>query len=73
MTDVADLISRWQLSPHPEGGWYREMHRSSEQVTRADGSKRDGLTSILFLLEAGAVSRMLQDLPQDQWPAALKT
>ena len=57
MTDVADLISRWQLSPHPEGGWYREMHRSSEQVTRADGSKRNGLTSILFLLEAGAISR----------------
>ncbi|QNI44217.1 conserved hypothetical protein DUF985 [Synechococcus sp. WH 8101] len=57
MTDVADLISRWQLSPHPEGGWYREMHRSSNQVTRADGSRRDGLTSILFLLEAGAISR----------------
>lgn len=45
------LIARHQLQPHPEGGWYREMHRSSQIVNRSDGAQRAGLTVILFLLE----------------------
>jgi predicted cupin superfamily sugar epimerase len=54
---VRELIARYQLEPHPEGGWYRELHRSSEPVRRGDGESRDALTLILFLLEAGEVSR----------------
>lgn len=50
------VIERYGLKPHPEGGWYREVHRSSERVSRADGSQRAGLTVILFLLEAGKPS-----------------
>ena len=50
------LIDRYQLQPHPEGGWYRELHRSHTVVTRADGSERSGFTAILFLLEAGNAS-----------------
>ena len=42
--------------PHPEGGWYRELHRSPDQVQRQDGAERSALTAILFLLPAGAVS-----------------
>ena len=51
-----DLIQHYQLQPHPEGGWYREVHRSKLQVSRADGARRAGLTVILFLLEAGRPS-----------------
>jgi predicted cupin superfamily sugar epimerase len=54
---VSDLIDRFGLQPHPEGGWYRELHRSEAQVIRGDGQLRSGLTAILFLLEAGGVSR----------------
>lgn len=50
------LIRRLGLQPHPEGGWYREVHRSKAQVSRADGAQRAGLTVILFLLEAGRSS-----------------
>jgi predicted cupin superfamily sugar epimerase len=50
------LIARHGLKPHPEGGWYREVHRSEQQVSRADGARRSGLTVILFLLEAGRPS-----------------
>lgn len=56
-SEVQALIERYRLEPHPEGGWYRELHRSGEPVRRADGEPRDALTLILFLLEAGAVSR----------------
>ncbi|MFN9693060.1 MAG: cupin domain-containing protein [Synechococcaceae cyanobacterium] len=52
-----ELIARFALQPHPEGGWYREWHRSPLNVTRADGGVRSGLTTILFLLEARQISR----------------
>ena len=26
---IDGLIKEWQMQPHPEGGWYREMHSSS--------------------------------------------
>lgn len=54
---VDALIRHYRLEPHPEGGWYRELHRSAEPVRRADGQSRAGLTAILFLLPAGEISR----------------
>lgn len=57
MPVVEQLIERYQLEPHPEGGWYREVHRSALQIRRDDGQARSALTQILFLLEAPAVSR----------------
>lgn len=51
------LVARWRLQPHPEGGWYREVQRSSIQVTRPDGQQRSAITTVLFLLAADDVSR----------------
>jgi len=56
MRTTQTLIQHLGLMPHPEGGWYRELHRSPEQVQRQDGAERSALTAILFLLPAGAVS-----------------
>jgi len=52
MMDSADeLIEQLQLSPHPEGGWYRETWRGPQgEDGRAVG------TAILFLLKAGEAS-----------------
>ena len=57
MKTPAELIERYRLLPHPEGGWYRELYRSPQGVMRGDGEQRSGITAILFLLEEGAVSR----------------
>lgn len=44
----ADIIALLDLTPHPEGGHYREMFRDPRQVAgRAVG------TAIYFLLQAG--------------------
>ena len=56
MTRVQTLIQQLQLIPHPEGGWYRELHRSQNPVQRQDGVERPALTAILFLLPASAIS-----------------
>ena len=52
MCGSSELISQLGLSPHPEGGHYRETYRASEQVNTARGP-RAASTAILFLLEAG--------------------
>jgi uncharacterized protein len=50
------IISSLNLKPHPEGGWYREVHRSSLRVTISQES-RCALTSIYYLLQRGESSR----------------
>lgn len=51
-------IASLELVRHPEGGWYREVHRSAIPVQRlTDGERRDGLTVILYLLTDADCSR----------------
>jgi len=54
---LAELVQRWQLQPHPEGGYFREIQRSSISVVRPDGQQRSAITTVLFLLGAEDVSR----------------
>jgi len=52
MCGSAELISQLGLSPHPEGGHYRETYRAAQLVPTAQG-QRAASTAILFLLSAG--------------------
>jgi predicted cupin superfamily sugar epimerase len=49
MESKNDWIKQLQLQPHPEGGYYKEIYRSLNQVTTLKG-QRSALTSIYFLL-----------------------
>jgi predicted cupin superfamily sugar epimerase len=51
-----ELIGSLDLSPHPEGGYYKRVYESSKQVL-ANGVLRPAITSIRFLLTAGVCSR----------------
>ena len=65
---AAALISTLGLKPHPEGGFYREIFRSAEQVTPADGrGQRAALTTIYFLLPAGTASRWHRVMSDEVW------
>lgn len=57
LVEAAELVELLQLLPHPEGGWYRELYRSSAEVTRHDGARRSALTQIHYLLAGGGLSR----------------
>jgi predicted cupin superfamily sugar epimerase len=46
MDEARRLITALGLSPHPEGGWYRE-------TLRVAGDGRAVVTAIHFLLDAG--------------------
>ena len=51
-----EIIKHFNLSPHPEGGWFREIIRSNSSLTREDGQRRNFITGIYYLLERNAKS-----------------
>jgi len=64
---AAELIDLLDLRAHPEGGFYREIHRSAENVTRADGAARTALTTIYYLLVAGEASAWHRVAADEIW------
>lgn len=54
--ESSELIRRLALVPHPEGGWYREIHRSDGRVDTYRGT-RSAITVIYYLLEQNQHSR----------------
>jgi uncharacterized protein len=52
---VRDIVDRFELIPHPEGGYFREVYRSGlafnhPAIDPARGARRCGSTLIYFLL-----------------------
>ncbi len=65
---AVELISTLELTPHPEGGFYREIFRSDSTVRPADGRPaRAALTTIYFLLTDEAVSRWHRVRSDEIW------
>ncbi|MDD5036201.1 MAG: cupin domain-containing protein [Methylococcaceae bacterium] len=63
-----ELIRCLELQPHPEGGFYRRIYRSSSPVERReDGAERCALTSIFYLLQEGARSRWHRVVSDEAW------
>jgi predicted cupin superfamily sugar epimerase len=63
---LAELLD---LQPHPEGGWYRQTWKATEQVNTADGRDRATATLILFLLPAGESSAWHRVASEEIWLA----
>lgn len=62
------LASALRLEPHPEGGRYRQLHRSEAAVEDLGrGVRRRAVTAILFLLARGEVSRWHRVLSDEVW------
>ena len=49
--DAEEIITRYGLKPHPEGGHYRETFRAP-----AENGSRGAVTVIYYLLRAGEIS-----------------
>ena len=66
------LIERYNLLPHPEGGWYQETYRSSTRIREAClpaafGGDRVLATNIYFLLEEGNFSAFHRIKSDECW------
>jgi predicted cupin superfamily sugar epimerase len=54
---AAELIESLAMSPHPEGGYFRELFRAERAVDPLDGrERRPALTAIWFLMLSGQKS-----------------
>lgn len=65
----AQLIAAYQLERHPEGGWYREIYRSTHSLGLLHGypGVRVALTAIYFLLERGEFSTFHRVRGEEAW------
>ena len=63
-----DLIRRFDLQPHPEGGFFRETYRSMATVNReGSGETRSASTAIYYLLCDGAHSAWHRIKSDEVW------
>lgn len=55
--EVESIIARFNLKPHPEGGFYTETYRSQENFV-VSNKNRSASTAIYFLLTSDSFSEM---------------
>jgi len=70
--DICQLVEAYELEPHPEGGFYKELYRSAQLIsTEALGFHFEGdrnyCTSIYFLLTAGNFSTFHRIKQDEVW------
>lgn len=67
-----ELIDRYSLLPHPEGGWYKESYKCKENIVAEAlpdrfGGSRSFSTAIYFLLEQGNFSAFHRIKSDECW------
>lgn len=66
--DVESIINKYKLIPHPEGGYYKEVYRSEQEIdSKIINEKRNALTHIYFLLKEGQISRFHRVWHDEIW------
>ena len=68
LPDANHWISKLNLQPHPEGGYYKEVFRSSQYVRREENdSRKHACTSIYYLLEHADFSGFHRIMSDEIW------
>jgi len=72
MNTIETLIKNLNLKAHPEGGWYAETYRSSENIPHPSlpvrfAGERSFSTAIYFLLPAGVFSAFHRIQSDECW------
>jgi len=66
LVSAEEIIDRFSLEPHPEGGWFRRTYESKEVLESPHGFRPAG-TSILYMLKKGEVSRLHRLDADETW------
>ena len=69
--NTQDLVRHFDMTPHPEGGFYRETYRSAGSIPASAlpgfSGARSHSTAILFLLRQGEVSHLHRIRQDELW------
>ena len=70
---MEDLVNQLEMKVHPEGGFYKEVYRSTDKIAeeclhhRFCGGSRSVSTAIYFLLESGNFSAFHRIKSDEVW------
>ena len=72
MQNAEYWINKLNLLPHPEGGYYKQIYKSNEEILKAGlpkryKSNRSFLTSIYYLLENNHISKFHKLKSDEIW------
>ncbi|WP_299552108.1 cupin domain-containing protein [Seonamhaeicola sp.] len=72
MNHIQDIITKLELLPHPEGGYYKETYRSEGFISEYDlddaiEGKRNYSTAIYFLLTSNTFSAFHRIKQDEMW------
>jgi predicted cupin superfamily sugar epimerase len=72
MNSIENLVEKFGMKPHPEGGWYAESYRSTETINHSALPERFSgdrcfSTAIYFLLPAGVFSAFHRICSDECW------
>ena len=72
MNTIGNLVEKFNMQPHPEGGWYTETYRSPESIKQFAlphrfAGDRCFSTAIYFLLPAGIFSAFHRIKSDECW------
>src|SRR3954451_14421962 len=68
MTPRPPFAEKFDLHPHPEGGWFRETYRSATEFTPSGyGGPRASATAIHFALHPGEMSTWHRVTSDELW------
>ena len=63
-----DYVTQLNLTPHPEGGWYRQVYHSAKTTyDQTSLASRYEYTSIYFLLDGSSPSHLHRLLHDEVW------
>lgn len=65
---IDDIIKKYSLQKHPEGGYFSETYRSIQTVIATnDERRRTAVTDIYYLLQKGQISRFHKVVSDEIW------
>ncbi len=65
---MENLIKKYDLAPHPEGGYFKEIYRSGQTLeSPITEETRNWVTHIYFLLVQGQISRFHRVIHDEIW------
>lgn len=68
MATKEEYIQELNLTPHAEGGWYRQVYHSDEaHFNEKSGADRYDYTSIYFILDGGSPSHLHRLVHDEIW------
>ena len=68
MHDIHSIVNALDLKPHPEGGFYKEMHRAPALVQeQGKGQSKHAYTSIYYLLSGTDFSAWHRIQSDETW------